>query len=260
MHRNQGATPAGAGTGDRRTRNRDARQVDIAHPQSGAGAAPPALTPLSRVPSLTERVFNQLRDAIVNRELPPRQAIAIEHLAAMLGVSRTPIREALPALQQLGLVEQTENGGFRVAPLDGTYVWQVYAMRGALESLAIDALVPMLSDADLRELREVAFTRTPGQHGGGSRTLGPALGVHDFIRRKCPLGFLNAMMDMLELHRNRLIDLEQTVGGTHSNGLGDEEHRTIVMAFERRDAQAARDLMKQHLDRIGRETAAMTEL
>src|SRR4051795_2026501 len=59
------------------------------------------LVRLQRQPSRTERVFRQLRDAIVGNELAPNALMSIEHLASMLGVSRTPIREALPALQQL---------------------------------------------------------------------------------------------------------------------------------------------------------------
>jgi len=57
-----------------------------------------ALVRLERQPSLTERVFRELRDAIVNNELAPHSPTNIEQLAATLGVSRTPIREALPAL------------------------------------------------------------------------------------------------------------------------------------------------------------------
>src|SRR5215467_7492548 len=59
-----------------------------------------ALVPLDRQPSLTERVLHQLRDAIVRHELTPGQPVGIEQLAGLLGVSRTPVREALPALHQ----------------------------------------------------------------------------------------------------------------------------------------------------------------
>src|SRR5947208_865948 len=107
-----------------------------------------ALSRLQRQPSLTERVFRQLRDAIVNNELAPNALVSIEHLAGMLGVSRTPIREGLPALQQMGLIVQSENGNFRVAPLDKGYAWEVYAVRSAIESLAAEVVAPRLTDDD----------------------------------------------------------------------------------------------------------------
>src|SRR5438094_4114879 len=119
-----------------------------------------SLVPLVRQPGLTERVFQQLRDAIVRQELTPGQPVGIEQLAGLLGVSRTPVREALPALQQLGLLEQAATGGFQVAALDATYVWQVYAVRSALESLAAGAIAPHLSDRDLKDLRAAALPRS----------------------------------------------------------------------------------------------------
>jgi DNA-binding GntR family transcriptional regulator len=217
-----------------------------------------ALAKLERQPSLTERVFRQLRDAVVSNELTPGQLVGIEQLAGMLGVSRTPVREALPALQQLGLIEQGENGSFRVAPLDATYVWEVYAVRSALESLAAEVVAPRLTDDDLQELRASALPPRPPADGDYSEMFGPDLGLHDFVRRKCPLGFLNALIDTVQVHRSRLLDLEHSASGSYRKA-SYEEHRAIVDALERRDAKAARRLMQEHLDRVGAEVAALAE-
>ena len=218
-----------------------------------------ALARLERVPSLTDRVLQQLRDAIVNLELTPGQAVGIEQVAGMLGVSRTPVREALPALQQLGLLEQDDNGSIRVAPLDSVYVWQVYAARSALESLAVEAIAPTLSAADLREVREVSLPARPPRRGDYSEMFGPDLGLHDFVRRKSSLAFLNALLDNVQIHRNRLLDLEHSAGAAYRKA-SYEEHRAIVRALEARDGKAARQLMQEHLDRVGREIAALAEL
>jgi DNA-binding GntR family transcriptional regulator len=217
-----------------------------------------ALAKLERQPSLTERVFRQLRDAVVSNELTPGQLVGIEQLAGMLGVSRTPVREALPALQQLGLIEQGDNGSFHVAPLDATYVWEVYAVRSALESLAAEVVAPRLTDDDIQELRASALPPEPPPNGDYSEMFGPDLGLHDFIRRNCPLGFLNALIDTVQVHRSRLLDLEHSASGSYRKA-SYEEHRAIVDALERRDAKAARRLMQEHLDRVGTEVAALAE-
>src|SRR5829696_3937987 len=133
------------------------------------------LARIERVPSLTERVLGQLRDAIVGHELRPGQPVVIEQLAETLGVSRTPIREALPALQHLGLVEDAGNGGFRVAPLDAAYVRQVYAVRAALESLLVEMVAPLLTDEDLAVLRRVSFPTEPRPDGDYCEMFGPDL-------------------------------------------------------------------------------------
>lgn len=216
----------------------------------------PGLARIERAPSLTGRVLAQLRTAIVNRELAPGQQIVIEQLADTLGVSRTPIREALPALQQLGLIEDAGNGSFRVAPLDVTYVWQVYAVRSALESLLVEVVAPLLTDDDLRTLREVSFPSEPRPEGDYHEMFGPDLAFHDFLRGKCPLGFLDALIDTVQVHRGRLLELEHSASPAHRK-TSYEEHQAIVTALERRDGPAARKLMQDHLDRIGAEVARL---
>ena len=96
---------------------------------------------LDRAPSLSARVFQQLRDAVISGELAPSAPVVIEQLAATLGVSRTPIRESLLALRQLGLIEETP-GGFRVTPLDADYIVEVFAVRSILEGLIVEAVAP----------------------------------------------------------------------------------------------------------------------
>jgi len=217
-----------------------------------------ALVRLQRQPSLTERVFRQLRDAIVNNELAPGALMSIEHLAGMLGVSRTPIREALPALQQMGLIVQSENGNFRVAPLDKGYAWEVYAVRSAIESLAAEVVAPRLTDDDLRELRSIALPDSPRPDGDYSEMFGPDLGLHDFIRLKCPLSFINALIDSIRFHRARLQHIEHSLDAAYRKA-SYEEHWAIVRALEQRDGKTARRLMQEHLDRVGAAVAARVE-
>src|SRR6266496_3398293 len=123
------------------------------HDVGGAPARGKGLARIERVPGVSERVLLQLRTAIVDRDLPPGAPVVIEQLAEALGVSRTPIREALLALQQLGLIVDSGNGSFRVAPLDASYVWEVYAVRSALESLLVEVVTPLLTEDDFRQLR-----------------------------------------------------------------------------------------------------------
>lgn len=225
----------------------------------GRAANPTALGRLTRQPSLTERVFVQLRDAIVNNELPPGALVSIEGLAGLLGVSRTPVREALPALQQLGLLVQADNGSLLVAPLHAEYAWEVYAVRSAIESLAVEVVAPLLTDSDLRELRRSALPTEFQPDGDFSEMFGPDLGLHDFIRQKCRLPYLNALMDSVGLHRARLLHLEHRASTSYRRA-SFEEHGAIVEALERRDGKSARQLMQAHLDRIGGEVASLAAL
>lgn len=99
-------------------------------------------------------VHDRLREAIVRGEIPAgettSQAMLAKHLG--LGVSRTPLREALRMLQHEGLVLSEPNRRIRIADFSIADVEQLYAMRIALEVVAIRATVPMLAPEDFAEL------------------------------------------------------------------------------------------------------------
>jgi DNA-binding GntR family transcriptional regulator len=236
------------------------RAVPIASaPTRGQG-----LARIERVPGVSERVFLQLRTAIVERDLPPGAPVVIEQLAEMLGVSRTPIREALPALQQLGLIVERGSSSFRVAPLDAAYAHEVYGIRSALESLLVEVVAPLLTDDDLRQLRASATptAETAGERSApapdGHDVLVPDVSFHDFLRARCPLPLLNVLIDSVRVHRARLLELEHTDDSGYRR-LSNEEHLAIVAALERRDAATARQLMQAHLDRVGNAVAELAK-
>ncbi len=214
------------------------------------------LIPLERTPSLTARVYRSLCDSIVTRQLAPDQPLVIEQVAVLLGVSRTPVREALAALIQNGLVREL-NGGYRVAPLDATYVREVYAVRSALESLAAEVVAPQLSDDDLAALRDLV-SQSAGSDSDYAQFIGPALAFHDYLRSKCPLPYLDALIDTVHTHRSRLVQLEHHASEAYWRD-SYAEHRAILAALERRDGKRARRLMEEHLDRIGEAIAALVK-
>jgi DNA-binding GntR family transcriptional regulator len=220
------------------------------------GLAASRVAPLERTPSLTERVQERLRESIVEHDLHPGEPLVIEQLAGMLRVSRTPIREALSGLLQSGLIEESASG-FRVAPIDAGYVWQVYSLRSVLESLAAEALAPMLTRQDIATLRKEAFprpiTRKPVRDGeaeldGGFHDL-----VHDFVRSRCPLPYLKTLIEAIRVHHRRLRLLEQRAQPKQSY----RDHLAIFEALKSGDGARSRQLMQEHLDRIGREVVAL---
>jgi DNA-binding GntR family transcriptional regulator len=100
------------------------------------------------------RVYQRLRQAILNGEIPAGGVVSQVQLADQLGVSRTPLREALRLLEQEGLIEARPNRRVRVTPLSVADLEQVYALRISVESLATYISVPRLSAVDLAQLRQ----------------------------------------------------------------------------------------------------------
>lgn len=91
---------------------------------------------LDSSPTLIDRVYDAIRDAIADCTLEPGSRIRQLELADRLGVSRQPVSHALHLLKQQGLVEEHGRKGFRVAPIDPARIGHLYEVRGALDGLA----------------------------------------------------------------------------------------------------------------------------
>ncbi|KAA0121973.1 GntR family transcriptional regulator [Methylobacterium sp. P1-11] len=94
------------------------------------------------------RVADQLRREIMSGAWPSGAPLRQEHLARSLGVSRIPVRDALTILQAEGLVEMVPHKGAVVAPLSLTAVEEAFAMRIALEPVALRSAFDRLSQSD----------------------------------------------------------------------------------------------------------------
>jgi DNA-binding GntR family transcriptional regulator len=100
----------------------------------------------------TEFVHDRLRNAILRGELDPKVPLSQVQLAARLGVSRTPLREALRMLQREGLIDSAPNRRVRVTELSVADLEQLYAERVLVESLAVRITVPQYTPAELSDL------------------------------------------------------------------------------------------------------------
>jgi DNA-binding GntR family transcriptional regulator len=114
---------------------------------------PTLVSPPSRS-LLRDDVYVRLRDAIVGGVLEPGEQLRDADLAAWLGVSRTPVREALLRLQQGGLVVARPGRSTTVATLDARAIRDAQAVVASMHELAVRQAVAQLTDADLDRMRE----------------------------------------------------------------------------------------------------------
>lgn len=111
----------------------------------------PHLSPLSRR-SLAEDATSRVRRAIIAGELPAGAPLPEDGLAAQLGVSRVPIREALIELEQEGLIEFDHRGRSRVRNFAEEDFEALFSMRSTLELMAANLVVHRITDEDIKEL------------------------------------------------------------------------------------------------------------
>lgn len=107
-------------------------------------------------PLLRDGAYDRIRDAILDGSLAPGAPLRPGDLAGALGLSVTPVREALARLRDEGLVQTRPRSGTRVAPLDLDGARQALAVIAAMHRLAAETAVPRLSDADLAEMAAAA--------------------------------------------------------------------------------------------------------
>src|SRR4051794_37917319 len=130
------------------------RQNGHAPKRGEAHTSPPSLAP-SEFQTKSDSVQGLIRQAIAMGEIRPGERLLQNELAERLGVSPTPVREALMALIAQGVLTYVPNRGMRVVELDAPDAEQVYRIRGELEPLAVELGGPRLTPANLDDLAGV---------------------------------------------------------------------------------------------------------
>lgn len=120
--------------------------------------------------TLRQEVVDAIRMKILNGELPPGVRIVEQDIAADLGVSRGPVREALRQIEQEGLIEYTRNVGCSVKRIDDRDIYEIYLLRATYEILAVKLCAGKLTDetysameealSKMKELQEADFHRS----------------------------------------------------------------------------------------------------
>lgn len=200
--------------------------------------------------SLTSQVTSAIREAILSGELKPGVLYSIGKLADELQVSRTPIREALLGVAEIGLVQVERGRGFRVVQQDAQHLANVFDLRLLLESplagraaaAADDALLTMLGD-ELDAMRAAARNADE-----------PQFIVHD--RRFHDAILVAGGNDLLLSTVSNLRDSIATIGVStvaRLRTLDDiaDEHVPILAAIVARDPKAAEAAMRAHVAHTG---------
>lgn len=133
--------------------------------------------------SLADDVVDRLRDAIFHGNFKPGEALREEQIAAMLDVSRGPVREALVQLEREGLVIVRRHRGATVARLSRSDIEDVYSLRLALERLAVQRATRYASDEDFQAMEAVLVAFDQALSRGSSEKQVAELDVrfHDLI-------------------------------------------------------------------------------
>lgn len=193
--------------------------------------------------------YRRLKEMIHTARLRPGVTLVERDLAAQLGVSRTPVREALTRLAAEGLVAPRPRRGYVVAEMDPEQVAGLYAVREVLEALAVRLAVARMGPAAHRELeRTVAvLVRTARSGGDGRPAARPGLPVHDCILRHSGNAFLYDTWRRLAEKLLPYVWIETLDADDAAQTL--REHRALCRLIRAGRARAAEDLLRSHIGR-----------
>ena len=196
---------------------------------------------------LRDVVFNTLRQAILKGELAPGERLMEIQLAEKLGVSRTPIREAIRKLELEGLVLMIPRKGAEVAKISEKSLKDVLEVRRSLEELAIELACQRMTDSDLMEMERAgkAF-KDAVDHGNAMEIAETDEAYHDVIynctRNMRLVQILNNLRE--QMYRFRL----EYIKDEDKRQILLIEHEKILRALRNRHVAEAKAAVRVHID------------
>ena len=203
--------------------------------------------------SLKEKAYAEIRRRILNGELSAEAPLSEYQLAAELGLSRTPVREAVKRLESEGLLQSIPNRGTFVAELTARDISEIYQVREQLEGFAARITAERMPEEGMKRLEEeINLLNTLASEGQLVEVVASDIRLHKLILASTQNSRLIELLGTLDdqMHRVRALFpqssewLETTLA----------EHANIVKAIKARNGDEAERAMKTHL-RSAREHA-----
>ncbi|WP_454691803.1 GntR family transcriptional regulator [Achromobacter aloeverae] len=198
--------------------------------------------------STVDRAYDQVKVMAVSYRFKPGERINEPALARHLGISRTPLREALNRLNTEGLLTSSPGKGFFCRELDAREIYSLYEMRKIIETGAARLAVARADDAEIAALADFLERARPGSSSLSTMALAEL--DETFHQR---LMALSGNAEMLQVLRNinerirfvRWIDIEQA---DKRRGVP-HDHDAVVAALRARDADLCASVLEKHIDR-----------
>jgi DNA-binding GntR family transcriptional regulator len=197
--------------------------------------------------TLPDVVYNRLRAAILAGQYRPAQLLRQEELAVSLGVSRAPLREALPRLEADGLVVSQPRRGYTVRALTQEEIVEIFDLRLQLEGSAMAFATQARSERDVKEI-DALLTRLEAIHPQTQEEIKVwselNFEFHDRLLAPCPREFQKKIVRNLRATVEPILRLEIQLTADMSEA--DAEHRKLFQAFADGDATLAEELSREH--------------
>jgi DNA-binding GntR family transcriptional regulator len=190
--------------------------------------------------------YEALRDAIAAHRFLPGERLMETELATEMGISRTPVREAMRRLEVDGYVVITPRKGSYVAGISMKDIADVFEIRTVLETLAAQKAAVRATDEDIRELKRTAEDMSRWKTHEFMEIIGADVQFHSLLYNASKNHRLIHLVQDLrgQIHRFR----SNTLSAPERFQFAAEEHRKVVEAIERRDPKGAGQAIRIHME------------
>jgi DNA-binding GntR family transcriptional regulator len=196
--------------------------------------------------TLSAQAYRALRQAILSRRYPPGARLVVRELAESLGLSPTPIKEALAALAREGLVRSVPHRGYQVPSLSAGEIQEIYELRDALEGLAARLAAQRGGPELAQSLEETLNRQREAARAGDLEAYGDLdLAFHRLLWEASGNQRLRRMAENLDGQVRLLISTSAAVPGRLPQAL--EEHRVILTRIASADPAGAETAMRAHV-------------
>ena len=202
-----------------------------------------------RQPTLSEQAYNQIKDAICQGSVAPGDILSENQIAQQLGMSRTPVREALRALASEGFVEIRNGIGAYVKPLSSKDMEDLYEVRCLLEMQAIKTSIYLISNDEIDDLTRRFQAIYDACEQGDS----PAQGefseldweLHSLLVDRCTNNYIKEIVAGNNSNLRRYQSLSVNVlGDVHESA---RQHLEILRVLRSRDLDKLEEVLHAHL-------------
>jgi DNA-binding GntR family transcriptional regulator len=215
-------------------------ETELRNPDLGSLSAIPERKPLGHY------VFENLKQAIVRGDFSPGNRLVESRLAEAMGISRTPVREAIHKLEREGLIKKLPQGGFYVLNLTREEVEETFGIRSVLESYAARLAAIKHQKEELEPLEEKIEEFQYFLNRGEMETL---LKINTefhsllYAMSRSPklIKMVNDLQDQIYRFRRIILKIE-TMAKTSN-----DDHRQMLSAMKMRDADRVETLVRQHI-------------
>lgn len=207
------------------------------------------LNQIPKMISYKEKVYNQLKQAIIKNELKPGEVLNERFLADKLGISRTPIREALHYLESEGWVETEPCRGTWVRRITINDIEELYQMRRGLESLAVELAIQSMDEDGIQDLEKMVQKLSVLDLNLDHKIfVDMDTEFHLYLAKISRNGLLyqsmNGLMDMMAMYV-----IQNMIRKTDPYSIPIKEHIEILNMMLNKDVDAAKLAVVKHINR-----------